>query len=196
MTVLRLDPDEQVGFLAVHLNNRRAAKTLIQAELGRRLKTHCKGYTLNINSAVDASALEQAITRNKIDKIKLRRTEAPDDPAVAQTTSWVDAGVAATLELTLTPKASRLKTDLLRRFVIRHDQTAWPQIIEYGDITFEEANVEVELDNGHKRTFNIEEPESGFTMTEDLTDLSPDSTDPDDGSVLAALVRVIDDTTT
>ncbi len=67
------------------------------------------------------------------------------------------------------------------------DSSARAEILEFGDIPFEQAKVEVEIE-GRIRTFNIETPQTGHPMTIELDELDFDSEgEPTEDSVIKGL---------
>lgn len=90
--------------------------------------------------------------------------------------------------MTITPrgKVERILSALPLRF-LQGDQRAFGEIVEFEGIHFDEARVEVQLEDGTHRTFNIERPDAGHAFTEDITDLQMEDGEPTDMSLRAAL---------
>jgi hypothetical protein len=171
--LFRLPPAGETGWLAAHINNQHGIKGLLDKELSARFRQEFPELVLEITPCVLASALREAIEHDRVDKIKLVKLEQPNDRANAATDKWVRQGVAARIELQIKPtgRLQRVLPQLLRRFVVDGDHSAFGQIVEFGDMTFDEAKVEIVAQDGGTRTFNIEKPDSGHPVTEDLKDL-------------------------
>src|SRR5207253_4373071 len=135
------------------------------------------------------SVLEEAVRRDQIAKVRLIKLERPEDRAVAATDKWIRAGAVGRLELDITARgrAERVLPSLIQRFLLGGDKSAFGEIIEFEGIKFDEAKVEVVLEDETRRTFNIEEPDSGHPFTEDLRDLEVEDGEPTERSLFAAL---------
>ena len=186
--LFRLPPAQDTGWLAVHINNRRGIKGLLQKGIADLLHQDYPDLMLDITPFVEASILQEAVSHDRIDKIKLVKFEQPNDRAAAATSRWVPASVIGRLELDITPKGkgNRLLSGLLQRF-LNGDTAAFGEIVEFQGITFEQAKVEVQLADSRKRTFNIEKPEAGHPFTEDLEDLTIENGEPTSASLFEGL---------
>jgi hypothetical protein len=188
-----LEPNEKIGWWAVHSNNRRSAKGLIHAKLLELFKDGYDDLTLSITPVVPGDALTEAVKKNLVDSITLVRHEDPSDAAALQASGkWLKKSDVGTIELRIKP-GDRLKSALLKKFLKDGDRAAFGDIVAFEGITFDEAKVQVELDDGNKRIFNIEKPEAGHAFTTDLQDLKfNDAGEPTDASLYKSLRRVID----
>jgi hypothetical protein len=64
--------------------------------------------------------------------------------------------------------------------------------VEFEGMTFDQAKVEVVGQNGAGRTFNIEKPDAGHPVTEDMLGLVLlDDGEPDEDSLFSELSRVL-----
>jgi hypothetical protein len=177
------------GWLALHVNFNRGVKTLLVQGLLEQFADRHQDLILDIKPFVTAAAFHDAVNKGRITNIRLVKIERPDNRAVAATSRWVEAGVLGTIEVKITAgRAQRLLPAPLRRYLHGNDQQkahAFNQIVEFNGMAFDEAKVEVELENGTHRTFNIEQPTSGHPMTIDLDDdLATDNDgDPTDASL-------------
>jgi hypothetical protein len=171
--LLRLPPAAETGWLAAHINNGHGIKGLLEKELSARFRQDFPDLVLEMNPCVLASALREAIEQDRVNKVRLVKLEQPNNRANAATDKWVRQGVAAKIELQITPtgRAQRVVSVLLRRFVVEEDRNAFGQIVEFEGLTFDEAKVEVVTQNGATRTFNIEKPDTSHPVTEDMKDL-------------------------
>jgi hypothetical protein len=183
--LFRLPASQRIGWLAAHVNNGRGIKGLLDKGLCANFRDEFGDRVLEINPFVLGSALEEAVRSGRVDKVKLVKLERPNDRANAATDKWVPSGSEGRLELSIAARgrAQRLVTSLLRRFIVEDDRAAFGEIVEFEGMTFDEARVEVIMQNGvTRRTFNIEHPDAGHAFTEDLDDLEMAA----DGSPLEA----------
>lgn len=186
--LFQLPPAKNLGWLAVHVNNGRSVKGLLQKGLAERLRVDYPDLMLEITPYVEASVLKTAVDNNRIDKVKLVKHEKPNDRAIAATDDWVLAGVAGRLELDISARGGGtwIIADRFRRY-FAGDAAAFDEIVEFQGLTFDEAKVEVVLDDGTKRTFNIEKPDSGHAFTEEMEVLIMEDGESSVDSVLGGL---------
>ncbi len=179
---------EETGWLAVHINNERHIKGLLEKGIQERFRADFPDMVLEIKPYVMGSVLQKAVEEGRIDKLRLITWEQPHDRAIAATDKWVRQGAAAKLEMIITPRGriERILSSLPLRF-LRGDQQAFGEIVEFEGIRFDEAKLEVALEDGTRRTFNIERPDAGHAFTEDLTGLQMEDGEPTDASLRAAL---------
>lgn len=161
---------ETTGWLALHVNNNRGVKSLLEAGLLQRFGNQFDDLGLGITPFVHTSALREAIEQDRVANVRLIKFERPDDRAVAATSKWVRGGEWGKIEVKMSARgrAQRLATGLLRRFVgddAEQQQAAFDEIIEFEGITFDQAKVEVVLPNDTRRTFNLEQPAAGHPIT-------------------------------
>lgn len=192
--LFRLPPHEQTGAFVVHVNNNRGVKGILARGIEERLRDAFPDVSLDILPVVSASAFNEAVDHDRIDRVTLTRYERPQDRFVNDTTKWVRANEIGKLELKITAvrKGQRIIADLIRRF--REDKSAFSDIVEFAGIQFETAKVEVVLPDNTRRTFNIERPDAGHPITEELTELDLDDRDePTESSLFAGLRLAADD---
>lgn len=148
-----------------------------------------------MNPLVRREVYEEAVEAGRIDKVRLIKVERPNDLAVQATRKWVRGGTYGKLELDISAstRGAHLKADLLRRF-FRGQQQVVGEILEFEGLEFDRAKVEVELEDGTRRTFNLEDPSSGHPMTLELDDLDlDDEGNPTIESVFAGLRGALDE---
>jgi hypothetical protein len=190
--LFRLPPAEQMGWFVLHVNNGRGVKGLLAKGVVEQLRDAYPDLTLEMTPYVQKTVLAEAIKNNRIDKVKLVKLQPPNDRAVQATNKWVRAGAFARLELDISVRgrAERVLSGLLRRYV-DGESSAFSEIVEFEGITFDEAKVEVVLENNMRRTFNIEKPDSGHPFTEDITGLVVENGEPTQSSLFEALRSVL-----
>jgi hypothetical protein len=192
-SLFRLEPNQTMGWWAIHVNNGRSAKSLIHNKLTEMFRNTQDKLTLQIEPWVRGEIFEEAVRQGRVDSVTLSRWERPSDRAASATGKWVqDNDKVAKVELRIKGH-ERLKNSRLMRF-LDGDQTAFGEIIQFEGMTFDEARIEVELENGDKRTVNIEKPDAGHAFTVDLDDgdLDFDAGEPTPDSLLAGLGGVLD----
>lgn len=195
--VFRLPPAEATGWLAVHVNNGRGIKGLLQKGIVDRFREDFPRLMIDITPFVEPSVLKEAIDNDRIDKVKLVKFEQPNDRAAEATNRWVPAGAVGRLELDISTRGrtARVLSGVLQRFM-GGELNVFHDIVEFQGITFDEAKVEVVLDGGTRRTFNIEKPDSGHPFSEDLEDLAMENGEPTPESLFEGLRSVLNTVST
>jgi hypothetical protein len=188
-----LPPTQRRGWLAIHVNNGRGIKTLLENGIQEKFRADHPGFVLQMHPYVERSVLDKAIEEDRIGKVKLVKLERPSDQAMAITNKWIPGGVVGKFELSISAKTrgEHVLPDLIRRF-LSSNHVAREEIIEFEGVEFDEASVEVETDEGGQRTFNIERPEAGHAFTEDLEGLELVEGEPTHESVIQALGTALD----
>jgi hypothetical protein len=186
--LFRLPPAQKLGWLAIHVNNGRGSKGLLEKGIREQFGHEYPDLVLELTPYVQGSVLKEAVDQGRIDKVKLVKTERPNDRASAATDRWVPAGAIGRLELDIsTPgKAARVLSTLVQRF-LGGDHSAFDEIVEFEGITFDTAKVEVVLDGETRRTFNIEKPDAGHPFTEDMQNLTIENGEPTSASLFDGL---------
>ena len=172
--LFRLPPEQRLGWLAIHIPNRRGIKTLLAAHMYKLFRDDYPELALAITPYVVESALKQAVDNGLIRTVTLVRRVQPSDRAVAGIDQWIgheDLGkITVTISAGLSGRARHLLADPLRRYIESPDQsrqTARKAIVEFRGMEFDEAKVEIPQGDG-TRTFNIERPDAGHPFTEDM----------------------------
>jgi hypothetical protein len=183
-SLFRLPPSETTGWLVVHVNNGRGIKGLLQKGILKRFRDDFPQLMLDITPFVEPSVLKEAVDRDRIDKVKLVKFEQPNDRAASATSRWVPTGAVGRLELDISTRGqtARLLSGFLQRF-LGGESAVFSEIVEFQGITFDEAKVEVVLEGGARRTFNIEKPDSGHPFTEELSNLEMENGEPTSASL-------------
>lgn len=190
--LFRLPLDADMGWLAVHVNNGRGVKGLLCSRLASDFRDDFSKRVLDIEPCVSGAVLRQALEDERMDKVKLVRTVQANDignPA----RKWVPGGTIGKIELDISGK--RMMVDRVKRF-LNGDDHLFNEIVTYEGLVFDEAKVEVQLEGGGRRTYNIAKPESGHPMTVDLEHLRLQDGDPTDRSLFRALGDVLDELVT
>lgn len=192
-TLLRLPKHQTVGWWASHINNGRSAKTLLETELSRRFKAKFADLRLVVTPCVLGSALQEALDNDRLEKVKLVKLDRSDDRKDAD--KWVaeDAKIRFEVHISAPERGQKLMSDLANR-ALKREAGAFAQMVEFHGMAFDEAKVDVTMQDGSHRTFNIEHPESGHALSEELQGLvSGNGGDLEDASLFAALGKAIED---
>ncbi|HEX6680594.1 MAG TPA: hypothetical protein VF063_08115 [Gaiellaceae bacterium] len=176
--VFRLPFSDETGWLALHINNDRGIKTLLDIGLHKRFVVAFPELRFEIVPFVQLATLRTAVDRGEVAKVQLVKYERPTDKADAATSKWVRAGELARIELTVSSvgRGKRLVTDLLKR-VMGGDDAAIGEIVEFEGMRFDEAKIVVVTETSARRTFYLERPAAGHPMTLDLEGLAYDDDD-------------------
>lgn len=197
--LFRLPRDQEQGWLVAHVNNGRSVYSLFARALYEQFRESFgeQKLLLELRPWVRVTALQQALNDDKLDEVRLIRLERPSDDAVAATNRWLNrSGRLEVVYSARTPaRAARdsfLNADLLKRFLQSDDQdeknAMRNQILEFSGMTFDQAQVVVELDNDKKKTYNIEKPDAGHVMTVGMDGIQlDDEGDPTDASLFRGL---------
>jgi hypothetical protein len=204
--LFQLPGAQKMGWLAAHVNAGRSAKGLMEKGLVEGFRAEHPELVLEINPSVSAQALKQAAETNRIEKVKLVKLVPPADRARALTDNWVRGDTVGKLELDITSFAlaaedgpgrrgrlrERLQPGLLLRYFRGERDAAFNAMVEFvGGLRFDQVKFEVVTPSGAHRTYNIEHPESGHAITEDLRDLRFRDDVPTETSLRASLRAAI-----
>lgn len=191
--LFRLPADSTDGWLCVHSNHRRGSKGLLMDGLTARFRQDFGDLLIEVLPCQLAAAFREAVEHDRVQKLKLVRMDQPSDRATRELDKWVRHNAKAKIELDITSAARLLPGLIQERLGGNYD--TMDTILEFNGIHFDQAKVEVELADGAVRTFNIERPESGHPLTEDLSGLDLRDGDPTEESLFAALRAVLADVT-
>jgi hypothetical protein len=184
--LFKLPRQQVMGWLALHVNNGRGIKGLLDRAVPPRFRTEFDRI-LELRPFIRGSALREAIEADKLAKVRLLRYERPADRANASTNRWVPADQYGKIELDISARGrgQMLKTAVLQRF-LAGDGGAHDEIFEFAGMTFEQVKVEVDVD-GRRRTFNLQNPTAGHPMTIDIQPDFDDEGEPREESLIGAL---------
>jgi hypothetical protein len=190
-SLFRLPRSQTVGWWAVHVNNNRSAKGLVHAEMLNRFRKNYPDLMLLVQPAVMSSALKAALDDGRLNSIKLIKLDKSSDFANAK--EWVakDAHAKVELRVSALEQGTRLLTGLVQK-AVKGDEKAYGKVVEFGGLTFDQAKIEVTLENGSQRTFNVQGPQSGHPLPADIEPLLKDG-EPTDESLWDELAKVLED---
>jgi hypothetical protein len=187
--LFRLPADAREGSLAIHVNDGRGLKELLEGGLRRRFAARAPGLTLAFTRPVQGNLLQQAVAADRVEKVKLVRLERAGDRGIAALDKWVPTGSAARIELDV---GGRIEPGLIRRY-LKGDSAAFAEIVEFAGMKFDGAKVEVRLPDDTRRLFDLAHPDQGRPVTRELAGLTfDDGGEPTEASLRAELIGVLD----
>ena len=191
--LFRLAPQQRLGWLAIHVNDGRGIKSLLDAGIQERFEQDYPDFLLHLHPYVERSVLDKALEEDRVEKVKLIKLERPSDQAMAATNQWIPGGAIGKYELSISvrTRGKHVVADPIRRF-LGSDNPQRDEIIEFEGVEFDEASVEVSTPEGGQKTFNIERPGAGHAFTEDLDGLDYEDDEPTPASILSALGDALD----
>jgi hypothetical protein len=165
--VFSIAPSERVGWLALHSNNGRGTKTLLEPHLREKFRADFPELVLAINPYVMESALRHVVDNDLICTVTLVKYDQPGDRAEAAVNPWVESGsigkIETTIRASVAGRARRLLSGPLRRF-LDQEPGARDAIVQFRGETYDEVRVTVEQ-GGTTRTYNIEKPASAHPVS-------------------------------
>jgi hypothetical protein len=191
--LFRLPAQQRRGWLAIHVNNGRGIKSLLDAGVHERFHHEYPDFLLHMYPYVERAVLDSALAENRVEKVKLVKLERPSDQAMAVTNQWIPGGTVGKFELNISvrTRGEHVLPDPIRRF-LDSDEPRRDELVEFEGIEFDEAVVEVATPYGGQKTFNIERPEAGHAFTEELDDLDYENDEPTQASIFEALDASLD----
>lgn len=175
-----LPRNETTGWWVTHVNNGRSVQSLVKTEIVRQFTETFDNYRLKIDPCVSREMLVEALNNDGLLSVSLFKHEQSSSD-VADRGKWARDRAGIKLELGIkAEKGDKLRPNLVKRF-LAGEEGSFGQIIEFEGMAFDSAKCQVELPNGDRRTFNIETPDSGHPISQDIYpkendgDLVPDS---------------------
>lgn len=187
--LFRLPKNQKYGWWAVHENNGRSIKGLIEGELQNQFRARYPDLKLEINPWVPSNVLTEALAQDRLESVRLFKYGAASDFKDAD--QWVREEASPQIELRISAREQAEKlVPGLAKAAAEGDQEAFGRVIEFENLKFDMAKVEVELDNGSSRTFELLGPPGGHPFA---ADIGPSETQgiPDTDSLFEELGRVI-----
>ncbi|MGC2206900.1 MAG: hypothetical protein WA724_03485 [Candidatus Dormiibacterota bacterium] len=183
---------QETGWLAIHSNNRTSTIGLLRDGLRSKL-WQAHNLHLEIDSAIEESVFRAAVENGLVETVILERLERPSDRARATLDEWVPSGHKKKIRVGISsPGGGGLRTNPLER-LFRGEPTARDAILTFEGVPYESAKVVVQLRGGGQRTFNIDRPDAGLPISEDLN-VSDGTGGPEFDDLFAALRQMIPDT--
>ncbi len=193
-SLLQLPRNSTEGWWAAHVQGIRSAKALAFEAMSTKFRSEHDPFKLVVAPAISTAVLTKAIEDGHITQIKLTRIERPTDIRERITSDWVRSEDRSLVELLIRPGKG---TYLLNNLILKHlkgNEAATEQILEFGNINYDRAQVEVELDSGATRTFNIENLAAGHPFTVVLDQLVFNNAgEPTPESIFGELRRAIEE---
>ncbi len=190
-SVFRIPKSHDLGVWALHQNNSRAGQSLIARGLRSVIRELAPDIVVTFKASVNNRAFVAAVDQGRVEQVTLVRQSRPNDRGSASADRWVQAGEIGKIGLTISGHGF-LKSGHLSKLLDGREEVR-PEIFEFADIEFEEANVKVDLGAGRMRTFNVDSPEKGYAMTVNLEGLRTVDGEPTTTSLFRQLGVTIDD---
>lgn len=188
----QLPRGDTMGWLAVHVDGIRSPKQLVYRELSTKFRSDYDPLKLLVSPAVSSAALVQAVEAGQVNMIKLTRIEKPTDVRKRITDKWVRKDQRARIETVIKAGMGEHVLNNLLLDYLKGKRNVRQQITEFAGADYDTAQVEVELDSGATRTFNIETPEAGHAFTIELDQLTfKKDGEPEPSSLFSELRRAI-----
>lgn len=189
-SLFRLPKNQKYGWWAVHENNGRSVKSLIESEMHKQLQMRHPELKLLINPWVPSNVLTEALAQNRLESVRLFKYGASPDFKDAD--QWMREEASPQIELRISARehAEKLVSGLARS-AAEGDQEAFGKVVEFENLKFDMAKVEVELDNGSSRTFDLVGPPNGHPFAANIEPRETEDGILDDASLFDELGRVI-----
>lgn len=188
-SLFRLPRKQTHGWWACHVNHNRSVKSLVHARLQELFREEFEGLVLSITPCVNSAAFKAALDSDRLLSASLVKYEKSSD--IAKNGKWQTGNTGLKYQLHIRPeRGKRLKTALAQK-AFGGDKTAFGQILKFGGVSFDSAKLEVELENGLHRSFNIEAPDSGHAFTEDIKPKVNADGELDETTLFSELGRVV-----
>lgn len=169
--LLRLPKDQDHGWWAAHVYSNRSVKGLVETEMQKRFRTKFKDLMLEVTPVVLSAALHQALNNDGLQGVKLVKYDRSAD--ITYGDQWLESGVGAKIEVRYSALGkARLIADQAKK-ALGGSKVALDKIMGFQGLKFDEAKLEVELDNGRMRTYSLSNPEGGHPLP---IELDPDLT--------------------
>ncbi|MEU3456891.1 hypothetical protein ABZ671_25315 [Micromonospora sp. NPDC006766] len=181
--------DSTTGLLALEVQGRVGAKTLLGPALSKRFRHFSDGYILDIASVVDEEGLARLLAEAQAHQITLRRAGLPQDVADAVEMSAQDAETGK-LELKITPgKIKQFQRSLVAK-LRGEDDTARRRLLHVTGVDFDELSVVMTV--GERSTTLTVTAERVPSFVYDL----PGREKPDDSRFYGEVTRTINEIST
>jgi hypothetical protein len=118
---------------------------------------------LKIKPAVDAEAFKKAVGDGHITRVDLAAHGPSSD--IKDGDKWVTEETGIKLDLAIRADKGYLRPNLVKK-ALDGDNQAFGKIIEFGEIEFDKAKIQVELENGDNRQFDVSDLKRGHAMSE------------------------------
>jgi hypothetical protein len=186
--------NETEGWLAVHVQGNRSPKQLVYNDLSLKFRHDHDPLKLVVSPAVSVAVLKAAVEADRITQVKLTAIDRPTDIAGRLSKKWVRSNGRGRTEVTFRGgRGEYLLNNLILQY-LNGNRTVQGKILEFSGAQFDNAQVEVELDTGQTRTFNIENPEAGHAFTVELENLTFNGQgEPTSNTLFAELRRAIEE---
>jgi hypothetical protein len=183
-----LPPSQSTGWVAIHVHDARRYKGLLQKGIAAAFRERFPDLVLEIEPVVIPEVLRQAVRDGHVKDVELRAWTNPEDEADAIIQKWAPAGRKLHVKVSISgARGVRLLPGPLLSFFEAPSSVNRARVLEFPGYPFQEAAVTVMLPNSTTKTFNIDDQESGFPVSQDLNFEESDDEGPTPASLRAAL---------
>ena len=187
-SLFELPPSQSTGWVAIHVHDARRYKGLLQKGISAAFRERFPDLVLEIEPVVVPEVLRQAVRDGRLKDVALRAWTNPADQADALSQSWAPVGKRLLVKVSISgARGVRLSPEPLLRFFQQPSGLNRARILEFPGYSFQEASVTVLLPNGTTKTFNIDDQDAGFPVSQDLSFEESDDEGPTPASLRAAL---------
>lgn len=190
-SLFRLPRKEKTGWWACHINNNRSIKSLVHDRIQELFRKEFPDLMLDISPCVNAAAFKAALDSDRLLSASLVKYERPSD--IAENGKWESGNTGLKYQLYIRPERGKRLATTLAKKAFGGDKNAFGQVVKFGGVSFDSAKLEVELENGLHRSFNIEAPESGHAFTEDIEPKVNSDGELDETTLYNELGRVVNE---
>jgi hypothetical protein len=166
--VFRLPKGASQGWMAIHSPHGHGAKGVIERHLAARCSA--SGCTLDLSPVIPTNALRAAVEQNLIEKVTLIKHEPGASDEFGDSSKWGEEVDRVELDV-FAKRNKRLGGGPLIDFINDPSDSNRKSVVQFEGLTFDEAAVKVQLEDGLLRTYWIDRPERGFPMAVDLGNL-------------------------
>lgn len=186
--LFELPPSQSTGWVAVHVHDSRRYKGLLQKGISATFRERFPDLALELEPVVISEVLRQAVRDGHVKEVELRAWTNPSDQADAMFQKWAPAGKNLRVKVSISgARGVRILPGPLLSFFDSKSVSDRARILEFPGYPFDEAAVTVMLPDRTTRTFNIDDQDSGFPISQDLTFEESDDDGPTPASLRAAL---------
>lgn len=168
-----LPPLDHAGTAALHVPHSMGYKSVLESTLRTTFTSH--GFTFRLTPVVPIGVYEEAVRQGHVKKMTLLLHGQRHEGLSRR---YGGAGGANLGRVTVGLESSRggfLNLERLQQYFRNRSRENLQRLLEFQDLVFDEAKVQVELPNGIVRSFNVESVEGGHPISIDLN-LTEDDT--------------------
>jgi hypothetical protein len=192
-SLFELPPSQTTGWVAIHVHDSRTYKGLLEKGIAVTFRERYPDLLLEVEAVIIPEVLKQAVREGHVKELELRSWGNPSDQADEMVQKWVPVGKNARVKVRISGgRGIRINAGPLLRYFDSGSSVDRARILEFPGYSFDEAAVTVVLPDRSTRTFNIDDQNSGFPISQDLTFRESDDDGPTPASLMAALETALE----